>query len=631
MKAMSRRCNLVLSVSSAVLAILLFVGSEVVLPAITASQILDSLTLDSSFKFEKTAADLAGTSITEYIFFNVTNAYELQTATPRPSPILVPVSVKFYVRSRMFDYQLSADGNVYSVKQWEYIYPVNPSDANLTIITANRALPSVYRICGGESSMQVSYTSWSADPNSTSGLQTICAMTYAMLLAETAQLRPGGTTPNNVGLFIQSTIDEMINGCSIHLPILTGMRIWGQRKDFNVYPSHLDLAAAIAAGAVDSSDMDLSLFVGKGLPDMMGRWYSWRSFTQLNATHFDEQWFAPRVLYNNRGENSPDAKFDITGLRSMVQRAPPLSKVPSVVSAGYPPKAAPSQTTFAYADLLMLYREVEFSCLASGCGHELVQHTLYAVPFYMRASNGWLYVNGERDVAGACASSGTCDFGMLADNFWPGAEDNIAYALPYFGNSNSAIRSAITFETAEGQQVEYDEATMGSRVWIEPFTGFTVKAREPIMACSSGFSGSVLGGGLFANAFPTPDPLPAFPLYIVMRDTEVPQKFINTLAGPLQQAYLFMLLMDVAAGLAIIFSVYKAYRVVRQGTKESSNSCGSASKTNTNKVKPDVSTKSTIDEKMADAQPSTLTVDFKLKRPPSFTIHSQPSHGTCSA
>ena len=141
-------CCTVMAVLHIVLAILCIVGAEVAMPMMMKGAMQDLAVMDTEAKFAKTLG-VENTLETTVTFLNLTNAYDLQTVTPRPNPIFVEVPVVLTVKTQSFDYELSADESYYKYKTWSYVTTKTPSEANLVITQLNGYLSAVLMGFGG--------------------------------------------------------------------------------------------------------------------------------------------------------------------------------------------------------------------------------------------------------------------------------------------------------------------------------------------------------------------------------------------------------------------------------------------------------------------------------------------------
>lgn len=70
-------------------------------------------------------------------FFNLTNAYELQTQTPAPKPRFETVTVTFNKTWEYFDYKFVDEGRGYEYTEFFRYDAITPSDWNLEIVNIN--------------------------------------------------------------------------------------------------------------------------------------------------------------------------------------------------------------------------------------------------------------------------------------------------------------------------------------------------------------------------------------------------------------------------------------------------------------------------------------------------------------
>ena len=205
-------CALCAIISSPVFLVL----GNVILPAMFTNALIDALTLDTDSKLAA-ARDMGNKMIrnelVEYVFLNVTNAYELQTVSPPPKPRFAAVPITFRFSAESFDAQLTDDAETFSEKTHFHLEFSDPADAQLSIVTAHNILAGLIRFCGGEQAIREM-----RNPNSSHPLAFACVPVYDTVEADTQQLRLDGTTPNNVGIFVRRTISELIYGHTSSLP-----------------------------------------------------------------------------------------------------------------------------------------------------------------------------------------------------------------------------------------------------------------------------------------------------------------------------------------------------------------------------------------------------------------------------
>ena len=133
---MRSACFLGLALLSFAAVPLCLVVSLRLLPDMSADATRSALVIDSQTKFDASPmSDVI--NITEtYTFFNLTNAYELQTQSPAPKPIFREVAVELVHVTQHYDYASEDDGAAMSYKTWSYYTPVNPAD--LSLVRARR-------------------------------------------------------------------------------------------------------------------------------------------------------------------------------------------------------------------------------------------------------------------------------------------------------------------------------------------------------------------------------------------------------------------------------------------------------------------------------------------------------------
>ena len=598
-------CCASLSALCLIVAGLSFFSAEWYFPLTIGTATVGLLTIDTPEKFAVLGAER--TLEQTIVMFNLTNAYELQTVTPPPKPIFQEVSVTFTVKTEAFDYELASDELTYSHKTWSYLEPKTASDGLLEIVQLNSVLPALLAQVGGEATLKATYdyaaasgaVAGSADPVVT--LSTGCAainaanpdpvviqgcvgisLMYAALAGEKAlPLKPDGTGALGVGLFVRRTINQMING--FEKDPLTQQPNPGSTLGYNLYPTREALEAALAAGSDTAAKFTSTKMTGKGNPEDLGKWVSQHSFSNVSAVRNQPFWLIPPTLYDNHGSTSSGLPFIISGLRSSAQPMAPTTAPPSVLSAGYPPKAQPTTRTLEYFDDLFTFRPVTYSCGA--CTHEALHGVLNVVKYTWDESNGHLKTDGTRDVGGACALTGTCDHGSLLPSVW--STPVLSYTLPYFGNSSNLLTDAVTFKSSTGEILSYEDETMRNELYIEPFSGAPVKVRSMMQINMNGMSPAVFNGALYSNVFATG--LPAvWPISLAVTDFEASAAEASLIGSPLSTVYLLMLLTDVWAFWMILNCLFfarkartlqKANRTAPLDATNSKSSKKSASKT----------------------------------------------------
>lgn len=640
------KCNLYVGVSLIACVLLLSIGNGV-LPAVMASGMIDLLTLDTQAKLDALISDSFSPYEVEYDFLNLTNAYELQTVPNPPKPVFKTVSITFRVEHAGFDPRISADAATYSTKYWNHMALANPADAHLSIVTAHDILPTAFQMCGGESNMLADLANLT-NPNASAGLGAICALMYDNIRADTLQLRPDGTTPNNIGMFVRRTIDELINGHVSSLPLFSGQLIPSMVE--GSYNSHATLEALkedIAAGIEHAQKYELSSYSGKGDSKMIGQIHSIRGLTYLDATAHAYEYGVGPISYTNAGIQSSSFRYNISGERGgyavghavMRQPMPPLSQAPTVLAAGYPARPEPYSSSFTWTDFGSIFRRTNFSCGA--CTHELLNGNLYAIKYTRDDSSGWLTFNGVRDDEGACLSNDSCDYGMLGSYLWPGSVPAIGprkvYSLPYFGKS--ILNETATFQDWNGAPLTYDEATMKHEMYIEPFSSKALKVSGPLMINLKGYDIETFDGPLYANVFSNGFPA-YFPLRVYSGSLTTPKKLLDAFAGFILGIYLAMHLCNiivifVLVGIICHFSAKAKYWVRANHFLTGANV---QSKAKCSKVKPESAKKKQVHENKLRLskdvqsevalssiapQAATMTIDIKSCRPPSFTINQQ--------
>ena len=632
---------------------------NVILPAMFTNALIDALTLDTDSKLAA-ARDIGNKMIrnepVEYVFLNVTNAYELQTVSPPPKPIFAAVPITFRFSAESFDAQLTDDAETFSEKTHFHLEFSDPADAQLSIVTAHSILAGLIRFCGGEQAIREM-----RDPNSSHPLAFACVPVYDMVEADTQQLRLDGTTPNNVGVFVRRTISELIYGHTSSLPAAALQLLGGSRitefhmGEYNDYPTRASLEEAIATGSATGTMFETLTFTGKNNPSLIGIQHGLRGFTYASDSYNQGQWGVQGVPFDNDGISSPAgcilspkplalrlagrltgcmSIFNISGTRGALspfssQPMPPISAAPSFFESGYPAKAPPRQSSFDFTDFSKHYRRLPFSCGA--CTHELIINSLYVVKYSMDESAGALTVDGVPDEAGACAATGRCDFGMLwGPNVWAGYKTIMypyALTLPYFGKASHSLSESATFETLGGTPLAYDEPTMRHELYIEPLTGKVLKYNMPFMFNIVGFDRTTFDGPLFANVFNSSTFPIVFPLHVESNRLTAGAAALNAIASAPAMAYLAMYLCTIVGIALFIWPVSRAmskaieWRLARRLNLD---------KEPKRKVKPDVAEKKnkssnkSTEAGSVEMPQATMTIDLRAARPPSFTVRQSP-------
>ena len=588
-------CCTVMAVLHIVLAILCIVGAEVAMPMMMKGAMQDLAVMDTEAKFAKTLG-VENTLETTVTFLNLTNAYDLQTVTPRPNPIFVEVPVVLTVKTQSFDYELSADESYYKYKTWSYVTTKTPSEANLVITQLNGYLSAVLMGFGGEAALAATHTAvataayaaglsltdpatWS--PSSVAGLCAsidptpaavpMCigaALTYAALLGEAAMpMRPDGTKMTNYGLFTRRTIDEILNG---HFDPLLQMQTPGSTAGYNIFPNITSLQAALASGVEPAAKWTSAKKTGKGNIADVGKWHLFRGQTNVSTAAMLDltlpAW-APRTIgYDSTGDMTTVGRgpFVIDGLRSSSNPIPAVETPPSVLLTGFPPKAQPTANRFTYFDDVSLFREVSYSCPNGACTHESLHDSVEIVKYQMESNNGWLKQGGALDPTGACAMTMSCDYGMMADAAWPIFPGTMT--LPYFGNSSAALISSSTFKNAAGDTMTYDDATHRNEIYLEPFSGLPLKIKTSYMFNTNTNAALFTGGTLYANVFSAPVPM-YWPNSIAPTDFELTAAQAGELGTALRMGYLSMIGLLCTGAWYLILTFYfshKAYSLRKQ-------------------------------------------------------------------
>jgi hypothetical protein len=557
----SINCCAIMSLVAIIAGILSLVAAEIILPGVLVATMHDTMSVDTPSKFDK----ILGTERSQpYVitFLNVSNALALQTESPAPTPIFKEVSVNYSMKSRAFGYELSSDKSVYSYKMWTYMEPVNEAEKHLEIVQINPVLLATLAPLGGELTLKAVHDAAQAafvaagmdgsDPQAhfTAGCLSLnpnpdalpaClggALMYAALKLEASlPLKADGTGMMNAGLFVRHTVDEMMNG---YLDPLTQQQYPGSFFGYNVYPTQSAQEAALAAGLDTPDRFVRTMRTGKTNVNDIGKWVSLKTFANVSVTHNNPFWVVPPISYDNTGRTTSGNPFVLTGLRSMAQPMSPLSSPPSLLSAGFPPKAAPtSGQQFSYFDDLYTWRDLTYSCGADGCPRETLHGELSVLKYSLDAASGLLTKDGVDDPVGLCAATFSCDYGSFMPFVW--STPALSYSLPYFGLSSSFLTGAAAFQSADGSALQYEDATMRPEAYIEPFSGSLVKMRSRMQTNLNGVSSQLFNGVLYPNFFSAT--LPAvWPLLLTTTDFSVSADDAGVIGGGVKFVYLLMML-----------------------------------------------------------------------------------------
>ena len=98
--------------------------------------------------FEKSLGELRR-SETSNCFYNLTNAYELQTQTPAPKPVFKELCIPFFLSMQNFDFSLSEDGDL-TFYAWTREEPQNLAALDLEIVAPNQQLLGLMSILNSD-------------------------------------------------------------------------------------------------------------------------------------------------------------------------------------------------------------------------------------------------------------------------------------------------------------------------------------------------------------------------------------------------------------------------------------------------------------------------------------------------
>ena len=638
-----------LMISCIILSPLLFAIGNIVMPALLSAIIVDISIIDTSAKLDAVFSKPPEPTTLDMIFMNLTNGRELLTVSPPPKPIFVEVPIKVRSSSDVYDYSLSPDAATVNLSVWGRLEPANPEDLHLSIVTAHDMLPYAFTVCGGETLMQT----LSVMNLNVSGPAAWCKEMYISVKQESQNLRPDGTTPNNMGLFVRRTINELFNGYVSPLPVLQGMRIPNMiLGDNSMFPTSASLKDMVAAGILRKDRMEVSIFTGKGDFERLGALHSVQGFTHVSSTQNDALYKVFPVPWDNHGIISPTSTFQITGERGgstplVTTLMPPPSKAPSYVSAGYPAKASPRSTSFSFNPTKSLFRALKYSC--GSCIHELMHNNLYVVKYTMDERMGWLTNNGTKDEEGhaiGTCSIGLCDFGMTAPFVWPYLYplSGIKATLPYFGRAPSELRNSTIFMNQAGAELSYDETTMWHEIYVDPFTSRAVKYNTPLMYSLELFDRQAFDGNLFANVMSSPSIPRLLPtLYHTHRET-VTKSMLNAMTSMYLAMYLAMALLTIISFIicACVLKCCISNLMKRMRAHPLGGMTSTSEPRPSKRVKPDIfkkASKPQCDDKLrlskevhseissmhSEMPQATMTIDISARRPPSFTVNSSAS------
>lgn len=128
-----------------VLPIVLIVVGEVVLPQVIVARLNDGIVKDTQSKIDEWTSEQAIAGDAEYVFFNLTNAFELQNVNPAPKPHFERISMMASYEGSYFGGESTADGNQFKYSKWTRYVPYDLSDLDKEIVQVNPVyLASIY-------------------------------------------------------------------------------------------------------------------------------------------------------------------------------------------------------------------------------------------------------------------------------------------------------------------------------------------------------------------------------------------------------------------------------------------------------------------------------------------------------
>lgn len=498
-------CMLCLALLNLIAAPVLLVVMLDVMPNSAASALREKMVLDSRTKWLDVKGNESYSFADTYTFFNLTNAYELQTQVPAPKPVFREVKVSFTRNIQQYDFEPNEDGTEASFKFLNYMMPVNADDLNLEIVNVNALLLQMIQLVGTESLLgpTLNMALGLAMGNPTIG-DTIMAM--IQYDAMPALLRPDGTGQANVGPFTRRTVRDLLQGWTDPYFAPDGLNIFTQMPTglwvgMNQIPTIEMQEAAIAAGMMQESMIKFAMATGKDDINNISKFVRYMDKSNFTAGQpFYPGWGldgtvgAPLVL---------EGAHFTTGFGPC---EPPLTKWPSFFEAGVNPKVKRSEETLTLWDDALFFALGSLRMMRYLVTGEEAYGKLHTTTYELDTTTDKfeLAVGGTIDETGACAATGTCDFGMRYKGvfdargyyFMP-----VAMTLPYLGETPAAVRDAVTILSTNGTtELAYDASSMRPKIWVEPFSGLYVKSRQD-RHMNLMVEQTLLDGTLFANVF----------------------------------------------------------------------------------------------------------------------------------
>ena len=556
-------CMLCLALLNLLSAPLLLIVLLEIVPNSAASALREKMVLDSRSKWLDMKGNETYSFPDTYTFFNLTNAYELQTQVPAPKPVFREVKVNFTRNVQQYDFEPNEDGTVASFKVLNYMTPVNADDLDLEIVNVNALLLQMIQLAGTESllgpTLNMALGLAMGDP--TIGT-TIMAMIQYDAMAAT--LRPDGTGPANVGPFTRRTVRELLQGWTDPYFAPDGLNIFTQMPTglwvgLNQIPTVELQEAAIAAGMMQESTIKFAMTTGKDDINNISKFV--RFMDQPNFT-------AGQPFYPGWGlDGTVGAPMLYEGVHftsGFGPCEPPLKKWPSIFETGVNPKVKRSEETLTFWDDALFFALGSLRMMQYLVTGEEAYGKLHTTMYEMDTTTEKfeLAVGGTIDETGSCAATATCDYGMRhkgvfdarAFYFMP-----VAMTLPYLGETSAAVRDAVTILSANGTtELAYDPSSMRPKIWVEPFSGLYVKSRLD-RHMNFMVEQTLLDGTLFANVFSgDTDNNNALmtPYFGEHMELSVDTVETDKIAEAVEAAYLFMLIIFMMAMTSFLQAIF---------------------------------------------------------------------------
>ena len=564
-------CMLCLALLNLLSAPILLIFMFDILPNSSASAMREKMVLDSERKWMDLKSDEMYSFVDTFTFFNLTNAYELQTQVPAPKPVLREVKVNFTRSVQQYSFAPNEDGTEASFKVLQYQTPVHADDLNLVIVNVNALLLQMIQLAGTESllgpTLNMAMGMAMGDP--TIGDTIMAMIGYD---AMPALLRPDGTGAANVGPFTRRTVGELLQGWTDPYFAPAGLNIFTQAPTglwMGMYqiPTTEMQEAAIAAGMMQESMITFAMTTGKKTKNDMNDMNDISKFVrymdQPNVS-------AGQPFYPGWGlDGTAGAPFVYEGSQFTMGFGacePPLSKWPSIFEAGLSgtkPKVKHSKETLTLMDDSLLFGLGSMRMMQYLVTGEEMYGKTHTTVYEMDTTTEKfkLAVGGTIDETGACAATATCDYGMRYDGtfdarnllFMP-----VAFTLPYLGETPAAVRDAVTILPANGTtELAYDPSSMRPKIWLEPFSGLYVKTRLD-RHMNHMVEQTMLDGTLFANVFSSDtdnNNVLVMPYFGVHMESGATISETDKMGPVMEAAYLFMLIIFVIAICSLLLAI----------------------------------------------------------------------------